>query len=99
MPPDDMFAAEEMTDDPEAMGEPAPADGLELGAGDESELDPLFAADAQAIFPDFDDDQLLALQRLFDSRAASMSASPEPMMEEGPLSMDAEPLAEGDLGL
>lgn len=43
-------------------------EGLELGAGDESELDELFAADAQALFPDFDDDQLLNLQKLIDAR-------------------------------
>lgn len=43
-------------------------EGLELGAGDESELDEMFAADAQALFPDFDDDQLLNLQKLIDAR-------------------------------
>lgn len=40
----------------------------ELGAADETELDPMFAADAQDLFPDFDDKQLTSLQKLIDSR-------------------------------
>lgn len=44
------------------------AGGMELGAGDETELDELFAADAQALFPDFDDAQLGSLQKLIDAR-------------------------------
>lgn len=42
--------------------------GLELGAGAVEDLDEAFAADAQALFPDFDDDQLANLQRLIDAR-------------------------------
>ena len=97
MPPDDMFAAEEMTDPEMGLDEPAPADALALGAGEETELDPLFAADAQGIFPDFDDDQLMSLQKLIDSRIEQLYGTPEPEMSEEP--MEAEPLAEGDLGL
>lgn len=44
------------------------AGGMELGAGEADELDELFAADAQALFPDFDDSQLANLQRLIDAR-------------------------------
>ena len=64
-----------------------PDAGLELGAGDESELDELFAADAQAVFPDFDDEQLLSLQKLIDSRIAAGA----PTVDAG--------APEGDLGL
>lgn len=50
------------------LGEPGDP-GLALGeAGSDEELDPLFQADASTLFPDFDDDKLLALQRLIDSR-------------------------------
>jgi hypothetical protein len=91
----DALMGEELTDpEPGMLDEPAPADGLELGAGDESELDPLFAADAQALFPDWDDDQLLNLQKLIDARASQLSAVPEPMEMEEPME-----LPEGDLGL
>lgn len=41
---------------------------LELGAGDETELDPMFASDASDLFPDLDDEQLTKLQKLIDSR-------------------------------
>jgi len=95
MPPEDMFAMEE-----EAAAEEAPmADALALGEGDETELDQMFAADAQAVFPDFDDDQLLTLQKLIDSRIEQLYGTPEPemAMEEEP--MMEEPMAEGDLGL
>ncbi len=50
------------------MFDEAEGGGLELGAGGEGELDELFAADAQALFPDFDDSQLSSLQRLIDAR-------------------------------
>lgn len=47
----------------------APAEGMpELGEADETELDPMFAADGQDLFPDFDDEQLTKLQKLIDSR-------------------------------
>lgn len=100
----DALMGEEMAGDlgPEAdmLGDPAmdEGDGLGLGAGDEAELDQLFAAEAQAIFPDFDDDQLLALQKLIDSRAASLSA-PAPMDEPELEDSPEEELGEGDLGL
>jgi hypothetical protein len=42
--------------------------GMALGEGAAAELDELFAADAQALFPDFDDAQLADLQRLIDAR-------------------------------
>jgi hypothetical protein len=92
----DALMGEEMVDDPEASGEPAPADGLSFGEGDETELDPLFAADAQGLFPDWDDDQLLSLQKLIDARIDQLYGTPEPEMTE---ELPAEPLAEGDLGL
>jgi hypothetical protein len=91
---------DELTDPAEGLDEPAPADGLAFGEGDETELDPLFAADAQAVFPDFDDDQLTQLQKLIDSRIEQLYGTPEPEME--PLDEGAplgDPLAEGDLGL
>lgn len=51
---------------------PAPeggeGDGLELGAADETELDPVFAADAASLFPDWSDEDYLKLQTLIDSR-------------------------------
>lgn len=50
------------------MFDEAEGAGLELGAGADGELDELFAADAQALFPDFDDAQLANLQRLIDAR-------------------------------
>lgn len=67
----DALMGEEMGGD--LMGEPGMFDeadgaGLELGAGGEGELDEMFAADAQALFPDFDDAQLANLQRLIDAR-------------------------------
>ncbi len=68
------------------MFDEAEGAGLELGAGDETELDEMFAADAQALFPDFDDDQLTNLQRLIDARidakyGPDMGAAPaEPML-------------------
>lgn len=46
----------------------APEGMPELGEADETELDPLFAADGQDLFPDFDDEQLTKLQKLIDSR-------------------------------
>ncbi len=60
----DMFGAPEEA----GMFDEAEGAGLELGAGAEGELDELFAADAQALFPDFDDAQLANLQRLIDAR-------------------------------
>lgn len=68
----DALMGEEMNTDM-GMGGEEPGmfeegEGLELGAGDETELDELFAAGAQALFPDMDDDQLLNLQRLIDAR-------------------------------
>lgn len=97
MPEDDMFAAEEMADpEPGMFDEPAPADSIALGAADEAELDDLFAADAQALFPDFDDAQLTSLQKLIDSRIEQLYGTPEPDMA----TMEPEPsLGEGDLGL
>lgn len=82
--PDDMFGGEDPT-----MSE---GDGLELGAGDEAELDQMFAADAQEVFPDFNDDQLLALQKLIDSRAGRAPTHAEPDADEagGPSDMDAD---------
>jgi hypothetical protein len=68
--------------------------GLELGAGDEAELDELFAADASAVFPDFDDSQLLSLQKLIDARIDSKYGAGASEM-----AAPAEDLAEGDLGL
>ncbi len=50
------------------MFDEAEGAGLELGAGAEADLDEAFAADAQALFPDFDDSQLANLQRLIDAR-------------------------------
>lgn len=64
---------EEMSGDmglgaPEEAGmfDTAEGGGLELGGA--GELDELFAADAQALFPDFDDAQLANLQKLIDAR-------------------------------
>lgn len=56
---DDMFAG------PPAGGA---GDALALGEADETELDPMFAADAQDVFPDLDDAALTKLQKLIDSR-------------------------------
>jgi hypothetical protein len=57
---DDLFGAAEPVDDA-GMGE--------FGDGDApAETDPMFAADAGDLFPDFDDEQLGKLQRLIDSR-------------------------------
>lgn len=85
----DALAGEEMApDDDGAMlggAEPSASegDGLELGGGDESELDPIFAADAGDVFPDMDDNQLLALQKLIDARiAAGAMPAAEPMPAE-----------------
>jgi hypothetical protein len=70
----DALMAEEVSGDLGlgAEGEPSmfgdDAGGMELGAGDETELDEMFAADAQALFPDFDDAQLSSLQKLIDAR-------------------------------
>lgn len=55
-------------------GEPAAPDALALGAADETELDPMFAGDASELFPDFDDDQLISLQKLIDSRMHAATA-------------------------
>jgi hypothetical protein len=52
----------------EPMGMFDEGDGLELGAGAVEDLDEAFAAEAQALFPDFDDSQLANLQRLIDAR-------------------------------
>jgi hypothetical protein len=89
---------DELTDpEPGMLDEPAPADALALGAGEETELDPLFAADAQGIFPDFDDDQLMGLQKLIDSRIEQLYGTPEPEMSmDEPVGAE---LPEGDLGL
>lgn len=76
---DEMMGAEA----PDMFGSEPMGDGLELGAGDETELDEMFAADAQSIFPDFDDDQLLALQKLIDSRAKGMELAEEAGEDEG----------------
>jgi len=71
----DALMAEEVSGDlglgaegesPDMFGESS--GGMELGAGDETELDEMFAADAQALFPDFDDAQLSSLQKLIDAR-------------------------------
>lgn len=68
----DALMGEEMGGDlgaPEpGMFDEAEGGGLELGGGGDEELDEMFAADAQALFPDFDDDQLVNLQRLIDQR-------------------------------
>lgn len=82
--------APSMFDEGEAGGDV----GIELGAGDETELDELFAADAQALFPDFDDDQLTSLQKLIDARIDQKYGTPEAEMEA-----PAAELPEGDLGL
>jgi hypothetical protein len=91
----DALAGEEM--DPEtdgAMGadpEAPEGDGLGLGAADETELDPIFAADAGDVFPDLDDTQLLALQKLIDSRIA---AGAMPMAEP-----DTDDMGGEDMGM
>jgi hypothetical protein len=65
---DDLFGAGA----PEAAeGEPA----LALGEADETELDPMFAADAQDVFPDLDDAALTKLQKLIDSRLGAATAA------------------------
>jgi len=67
--PDPMAAEGGMFDNETAEG------GLpEFGEADETELDPLFAADGQELFPDFDDDQLAKLQKLIDSRLGAATA-------------------------
>ncbi len=63
---DDMFAAPSEASE----GEPP----LALGEADETELDPMFAADAQDIFPDLDDEALTKLQKLIDSRLGAATA-------------------------
>lgn len=50
-------------------------DALALGEADETELDPMFAADASELFPDLDDDQLAKLQKLIDSRLNAAPAA------------------------
>jgi hypothetical protein len=72
--------------------EPEEESGMELGAGDETDLDELFAADAQAVFPDMDDTQLLNLQKLIDARIDA-KYGPDMGGDIG------EGLPEGDLGL
>jgi len=52
----------------------APEGMPELGEADETELDPMFAADGQELFPDFDDEQLTKLQKLIDSRLGAATA-------------------------
>lgn len=85
----DALMGEEMSGELGDMGlgeeEPGMFDegaGLELGAGAEADLDEAFAADAQALFPDFDDSQLANLQRLIDARidAKYGPAEAEPML-------------------
>lgn len=63
-PEGDMFSADPL----------AAPDALALGEADETELDPLFAADGQDLFPDFDDEQLAKLQKLIDSRLGAATA-------------------------
>jgi hypothetical protein len=53
---------------------PAGEDALALGEADETELDPMFAADASELFPDLDDEQLTKLQKLIDSRMGAATA-------------------------
>lgn len=40
----------------------------EFGEADETELDPMFAADAQELFPDWSDEDFIKFQKLIDSR-------------------------------
>lgn len=62
---DDMFAG---------PPEGGAGDALALGEADETELDPMFAADAQDVFPDLDDAALTKLQKLIDSRLGAATA-------------------------
>lgn len=89
----DALAGEEMdpATDGDMFGDAEPVeegDGMAFGEGDESELDPIFASDAAGVFPDMDDDQLLALQKIIDARCIAMAepggayAEPAPDMGE-----------------
>ena len=60
----------------DSPGEETPAgeDALSLGVADETELDPMFAADAQDLFPDWSDEDFTKLQKLIDSRLGAATA-------------------------
>lgn len=56
--------------------EAAPDDALALGEADETELDPMFAADCNDLFPEWEDEQCTKLQKLIDSRLGAATAAP-----------------------
>lgn len=61
MPPEmDLEAGADLDAEAEGLVDPAAVEGVEL--------DPIFAADASALFPDWSDADYAALQRLIDSR-------------------------------
>lgn len=63
------------------MAEEPELDDMFAGAEDAGEegLDPLFSAEAKALFPEFDDTQLQALQALIDARCAAHYEAPDEM--------------------
>ncbi len=71
-PEGDLFASETQPADSEQAEGGMP----EFGEADETELDPLFAADAAEIFPDWSDDDYAKLQKLIDSRMGAASTMP-----------------------